>query len=244
MAAKKSGARVDVHALWGRQQAAERPKPVPLDQQGIVDAAIELADQGGLAAVSLRSVAAALGAGPMRLYGHVTTKDELLELMVDRIYAEIVSSGTEAGEWGKACIAIASQLREAVLAHEWLIDLLGGRPHQGPGALAFIELWLEALDRNPGFAGIDAVMDALRALNAYVIGALRTEVAERRAERESGLDKVAWQAADADHMAQVIATGRFPMVARVVRGASQPAPATVFQRGLDTVLAGVATASD
>ena len=244
MAARKSGARVDVHALWGRQQPAERSQPVPLDQRRIVDAAIALADQGGLAAVSLRSVAAALGAGPMRLYGHVTTKDELLELMVDRIYAEIVAPGTQAGEWRQACIAIAGRLREAVLAHEWLIDLLGGRPHQGPGALAFIELWLEALDRNPDFAGIDPVMDALRTLNAYVVGALRAEVAERRAERESGLDKLAWQAADADHMAQVIATGRFPMVARVVTEASQPAPATVFDRGLGAVLAGVTSASE
>ncbi len=78
-------------------------------------------------------------------------------------------------------------------------------------------------------------MDALRILNAYVLGAVRSEVAERRAERESGLDKTAWRAANSDHMAQVIATGRFPMIARVVAEASQPTPATIFERG---VLAG------
>lgn len=231
-------------ALWGRGQAAKRPNPIPLDRDRIVGAAITLADDGGLAAVSLRSVAAALGAGPMRLYGHVTTKDELLELMVDRIYGEIVLIGPADGDWRQASALIASRFREAALEHEWLVDLLGGRPHQGPGALAFIELWLAALDRGSAFADIDAVLDALRTLNAYVLGAVRSEVAERRAERDSGLDKAAWQATDAEHMAQVIATGRFPMIARVVAEASLPPSGSVFERGLALVLEGLSCSAD
>lgn len=229
-------------ALWGRQQAAKRPSPIPLDRDRIVSAAIKLADGGGLAAVSLRSVAAALGAGPMRLYGHVTTKDELLELMVDRIYGEVVRIGPVEGSWQQASAVIASRFREVILKHEWLVDLLGGRPHQGPGALAFTELWLASLDSGSAFPSIDAVMDALRTLNAYVLGAVRSEVAERRAERESGLDKAAWQAADAEHMAQVIATGRFPMIGRVVTEASSPSSGDSFERGLAAVLKGLGNA--
>lgn len=240
MTAKTPRPRIVVDALWGRQPAVRRPSPIPLDRDRIVSVAIELADGGGLAAVSLRSVAAALGAGPMRLYGYVTTKDELLELMVDRIHGEVVLIGPVKGSWQHATAAIAHRFREAALEHEWLVDLLGGRPHQGPGALAFIELWLASLDRDLAFADIDAVMDALRTLNAYVLGAVRNEVAERRAERDSGLDKAAWQAADAEHMAQVIATGRFPMIARVVSEVSHPAPDLIFERGLAAVLRGLA----
>lgn len=239
MAARTPGPKIDVDALWGRQQAAKRPSPIPLDRDRIVSAAIELADAGGLPAVSLRSVAAALSAGPMRLYGHVTTKDELLELMVDRIYGEIVLNGAAGGDWRQASAVIACRLRETALAHEWLVDLLGGRPHQGPGALAFIEIWLAALDRDSAFDDIDAVLDALRTLNAYVVGAVRSEVAERRAERDSGMDKAAWQAADAEHMAQVIATGRFPMIGRVVTDASTPSSGDSFRRGLAAVLRGL-----
>lgn len=235
--------KVDVDALWDHQADVKRPAPVPLDRNRIVAAAIKIADQGGLAAVSLRSVAGVLGAGPMRLYSHVTTKDELLELMVDRIYTEMVLGGSVTGDWRHASAAIALRLREAALTHDWLVDLLGGRPHQGPGALAFTEMWLAALDRNAYSKSIDGLMDALRTLNAYVLGAVRSEVAERRAERETGLSKATWQASDAEHMRRVIATGRFPMVARVVKDASLPEPGTVFARGLTAVLSGLANCS-
>lgn len=240
MTARSSKPKISVDALWGRQPAAKRPTPVPLDRDRIVTAAIELADRGGLEAVSLRSVAAVLGAGPMRLYSHLTTKDELLELMVDRLFGEMAIDSPVEGTWRDASVSIALRLREGALNHEWLMDLLGGRPHQGPGALAFIELWLAALDRDSVFAGIEAVMDALRTLNAYVLGAVRSEVAERRAERETGLDKKAWQAADVAHMKRVIATGRFPMIAKVVSEASQPTQQEIFKRGLTAVLGGVA----
>ena len=236
MVGKAGKPKVNIDALWGRRRGAKRPAPVPLDRDQIVFAALKLADEGGLAAVSLRSVAAVLGAGPMRLYGHLTTKDELLELMVDRVHGEMVKAGPAEGDWQAKSGAIALRLREAALRHEWLGDLLGGRPHQGPGALAFTELWLEALDAGSTFADINAVMDALRTLYAFVLGAIRSEVAERRAERESGLGKAASQAADAEHMAQVIGTGRFPMIARVMKGALQPTAQDTFERGLTAVL--------
>lgn len=239
MASRSNKPKVDVDSLWGRQRASKRRLPAPLDRERIVSAAIELADKGGLGAVSLRAVATALGAGPMRLYGHLTTKDELLELMVDRIYGEIAMEAPVDGSWQAASASMASRLRGAVLTHEWLVDLLGGRPHQGPGALAFTELWLGALDRNSAFGDIDGVMDALRTLSAYVLGAVRSEVAERRAERDTGLDKAAWQVSDAAHMKRVIATGRFPMIARVIGEGSQPPPDIVFQRGLAVVLNGL-----
>jgi AcrR family transcriptional regulator len=81
-----------VTPVWERPEPLTRPAPAPLSRELIVRAAIAIADDDGLAAVSVRKVAAALDAGPMRLYGYLSTKDELLELMVDAVYGEIMSA--------------------------------------------------------------------------------------------------------------------------------------------------------
>ena len=82
--------------VWDRPEPPTRP--VPLDRERIVGAAVALADEGGLEAVSLRKVAARLDAGPMRLYGYISTKQELFDLMVDEVYAEILPE-EEPGDW-------------------------------------------------------------------------------------------------------------------------------------------------
>jgi AcrR family transcriptional regulator len=213
---------------------------VPLSRDAIVRAAIAIADADGLGAVSLRKVAAALDAGPMRLYGYLSTKDELLDLMADAIYAEMAPDQASPRNWRDVLRSIAQATRQAARRHPWFVDLLGGRPHQGPNALAYLERSLAALHEAPGFERIDAVMQAAKTINAYVIGAIRNEASELRAERESGMDKPAWQAASWSYMERMIATGRFPTLARVVRDASHPPADVEFDLGLDCVLDGIA----
>ncbi|GAB3891720.1 hypothetical protein GCM10029964_065350 [Kibdelosporangium lantanae] len=81
--------------VWERPEPPSRPVLAPLSRELIVGAAIRLADADGLDAVSLRKVAAALDAGPMRLYGYIATKEELLDLMVDAVQAEIQPTGDD-----------------------------------------------------------------------------------------------------------------------------------------------------
>ena len=76
-------------------------------------AAIAIADSDGLAAVSLRKVGASLDAGPMRLYGYLSTKQELLDLMIDAVYGEIVSAGPIDGDWRDIFRTIAQRIRRA-----------------------------------------------------------------------------------------------------------------------------------
>ena len=153
-----------------------------------MQAAIRLADAGGLAAVSLRKVAAALDVGPMRLYGYIATKDELLDLMVDAVHAEIRPAGDS---WREVLRSRAETTRQATHHHEWLADLIGGRLTLGPHALARGDAVVAAL----GGIDVDTVMLVVDAVNAYVVGAVRREITERRAERSSGMDKKQWQAA-------------------------------------------------
>src|SRR5207249_11394109 len=111
-----------------------------------VRGAIGLADAEGLEGFSRRRVGAAVEAGPIRLYGYLSTKDELLDLMVDAVYDEILppQPPEPPADWRAAVRAIALRTRDAARRHEWFADLLGGRPHLGPRALAYQETVLAA----------------------------------------------------------------------------------------------------
>jgi AcrR family transcriptional regulator len=220
--------------VWDRPEPPTRP--VPLDQERIVAAAVALADEGGLDEVSLRKVAARLNAGPMRLYGYISTKQDLFDLMVDEVYAEILPQERPA-DWREALRTIAHRTRDAALRHEWLADLLGGRPALGPNALAVGEARLAALE---GVADIDTAMRAVETVGAYVIGAIRREIANLRAERATGLSKHDWQRASGPHLTNMLATGRFPALAKAVYDGTDMDAEATFETGLDWVLDAVA----
>ncbi|WP_033287964.1 TetR/AcrR family transcriptional regulator [Amycolatopsis jejuensis] len=223
--------------VWERPEPPERAAPVPLSRAHIVETACALADSGGLEAVSLRKVAAALGAGPMRLYGYLGTKEELLDLMVDAVYAEIPLPDPATG-WRPALRALAHACRAAAQRHEWFADLLGGRPSLGPHALAYLEASLAAA---ADLAELNDAMIAVFTVHAYVAGAVRSEIVERRLARETGLDEEAWQRASGPYLERMFATGHYPALARSVRDADHLDPDTIFDAGLDRIFTGLAT---
>ncbi|MBQ1020737.1 TetR/AcrR family transcriptional regulator C-terminal domain-containing protein [Micromonospora sp. D93] len=210
--------------------------PVPLDREQIIAAALALADEGGLEAVSVRKVAARLNAGPMRLYGYISSKDELFDLMVDEVHAEILPP-EQPGDWREALRVLAHRTRQAALRHVWLVDLLGGRPTLGPNGLAVTEATLAALD---GLADIDTVLRAVGTVSAYVTGAIRHEIANLRAERATGLSKRDWQRASGPHVMKMLATGRFPALSKAVHDGTEVDAEESFATGLDWVLDAVA----
>ncbi|MEU6070087.1 TetR/AcrR family transcriptional regulator C-terminal domain-containing protein [Streptomyces sp. NPDC047082] len=185
-----------------------------------------------LEAVSLRKVAARLNAGPMRLYGYISTKEELFDLMVDAVQAEILPE-EQPGDWREALCILAHRTRQAALRHEWLADLLGGRPTLGPNGLAVTEAKLAALD---GLADIDTVMRAVETVSAYFTGAIRREIANLRAERATGLSK----RASGPHVTRMLATGRFPALTKAVYDGTDVDAEASFATGLDWVLDAVA----
>ncbi|WP_163509499.1 TetR/AcrR family transcriptional regulator [Fodinicola acaciae] len=219
--------------IWDRPEPPSRPALAPLSRERIVRAAIALADEHGLEAVSLRKVAAALDAGPMRLYGYLATKQELLDLLVDAVYAEIRPVGDD---WQSLLRSHARQLRAAARRHEWLADLLGGRPQLGPNAMASGEAVLAGLAE----LDLDAVMPVMAAVTAYVTGAVRREIAELRAERSTGMDERQWQAATGPYLRRIFASGRFPALEKVVRDAVHLTADETFELGLDYVIDGIA----
>ncbi|MEW1691562.1 TetR/AcrR family transcriptional regulator [Streptomyces sp. NPDC091265] len=220
--------------VWDRPEPPTRP--APLDRERIVAAALALADEGGLEAVSVRKVAARLDAGPMRLYRYISTKEELFDLMVDEVQAEILPE-ERPGDWREAMRVLAHRTRQAALRHPWLADLLGGRPAFGPNGLAVAEATLSAFD---GVADIDTVMRAVETVSAYFNGAIRREITNLRAEHVTGLSKHDWQRARGPHLTKMLATGRFPALAKAVHDGTDVDAETSFATGLDWVLDAVA----
>ena len=230
----------EITSIWDRVEPISRLAPGPMSRNRIVRAAVRLADEGGFEAVSLRSVAAKLGSGPMRLYAYLATKEELLDLMTDEVYRELLLEGDLPGGWRRAMKTHAERMRNICRKHPWFVRLLGNRPHMGPNGLRHLESVLASLYRSTEFLSIDEVLQALRTLNAYLLGAIHAEAYDVVFERESGLTKSEWQIAMAPHLERMIGTGRFPTLAKLLVEATHPSRDDQFRAGLECVLDGIA----
>jgi AcrR family transcriptional regulator len=116
--------------IWARPEPGARRSRFSRDQ--IAAAALVIADAEGFEAVSIRRVAAALGAGTMSLYRYISAKSDLVALMDDAIMGEaLIPDGQLPAGWREALAAIARSTRAALLAHPWAVP---SRP--GPGGPA------------------------------------------------------------------------------------------------------------
>jgi hypothetical protein len=132
--------------------------------------------------------------------------------------------------------------RDATNRHPWFVDLFGGRPHQGPNALVYLEASLAALHDTPGFGNIDDVLRAIRTVNAFIFGGVKSEAAEYRQCEERCQTKAEWQEATSAYILRMIATGRFPTIDAVVRTASISDGELGFEKDFQIVLDGIALA--
>jgi AcrR family transcriptional regulator len=230
--------------LWRAPAAAARPGPKPsLDVGRIVAAAVRLADAEGLAAVSMRRVAAEIGVGAMTLYSHVPGKGELVDLMLDAVLGELYpdEQAVTAGAWRARLTAMARANWDFFLRHPWALHVATGRPPLGPGLMRKYELELRAVD---GLGLSEIQMDLLVTLvNGFVRGTAGGVQEKADAERLTGITEDQWWAATEPYVAQVFDAERFPTAARVgpVAGAEVGAydPARSFEFGLDRLLDGV-----
>ncbi len=138
-----------------------------IDQERIIDAAMSFADTEGIAPLSIRRLAGRLDVGAMSIYHYVPNKDAILDLMVDRVFAEIDLPGVDQF-WKEALWTRCVSMRQALHRHSWAIGLMDSRRAPGPATLAHHEAVLECL-RSAGFS-IEATAHTFALLDAYVYG--------------------------------------------------------------------------
>jgi AcrR family transcriptional regulator len=164
---------------------AQRPN---LNRARIIDAAARVADRGGLAGVSMRSVGTELGVEAMSLYHHIDGKDALLDDLADWVFLAIPVPGLDA-PWRAAMTARAAGARLALSEHPWALGLIESRRAAGPALLRHHDGVLGCLRRN-GFS-VALAAHAISVLDAYVYGFVLTEVNLPMAADESAEDFVA-----------------------------------------------------
>src|SRR5258705_2577746 len=125
----------DSATLWGPVARSGFGRPAAHSRDEITAAAIAIADTDGLAAVSIRRVAAAVGAGAMSLYSYVPDKETLIELMIDRVGGE-VELAKPTGRPLDDLRDYARSLRAMMRRHSWLPAALTGRQTIGPNTIA------------------------------------------------------------------------------------------------------------
>lgn len=194
----------------------------------------------------MRRIARELNAGTMSLYWHITSKEQLLDLMIDSIQGKM-RAPDPSGDWRNDLRTLAWTTRSVLHSHRWMMDFLGGRPPMGPKSLRNVERTLACLDGlglAPGTA-----MDIVITLATYVHGAVLREVQEANADvyqlqQSAGLSEAEISELIGTFTARLRETGRFPHMLAVIDSGVDPDAAETrdarFEFGLDCLLNGIA----
>jgi AcrR family transcriptional regulator len=231
--------------LWRDPAAVPRHGPQrSLDLAAVVAAATAIARDHGLAALTMRRVAQALGVVPMTLYTYVPGKAELLDLMLDAAYAGMRRTDTSGAPWRHRLAAIADENRALYEDHPWAVSVSTGRPPLGPGSIAKYEYELSAL---AGLGLSDVEMDdCLTYLLGFVQANARAVHDARAAQRVTALSDPQWWEVAGPVLARYLDPDRFPLATRVGAAAGEAHgsaydPDHAYQFGLRRVLDGLTT---
>jgi DNA-binding transcriptional regulator YhcF (GntR family) len=219
------------------------PPDAALTPARIVGAAIAIADQEGLAGLSMRRVATELGSATMALYRHVADKDDLVLRMLDAAMGEW-HAPVHAPEGWRARLEIAArQLWALFRRHPWLAPAMSmTRPQPLAGGMAYSE-WTLAAAYDSGADEVTAFTVYLTLFN-YVRGTAVNLEPEVEAEAASGMNPDEWMDTQAPALRAIAAGGGFPMVERMLSTAYDFDLDVLFEFGLQRLLDGLAAVID
>jgi AcrR family transcriptional regulator len=211
--------------VWLRERRTGVGRPAERSRAEVTTAAIVLADREGLAAVSMRRVAAELGTGAASLYRYVDSRDDLLDLMVDEVAAgyELPAPG---GPWLAGLLEVCRQGRELMLRHGWLPELVLTRATLGPRGADLLEHVLAVLAGHP--ADVGRKLEAFAVMNTLTAALALNELNGSAGARQR----------QGAYLAHVVAAGRHAhLTAALTSG--PPVPAPRFEDTLSRVLVGL-----
>lgn len=160
--------------LWQRLDLTSTKRP-RLSALQIATAGVTIADRDGLAALSMRKVADALGAGTMSLYHYVKTRDELLMLMHDTVIGELELPPVPVEDWRSEMVRVGTRMRATAARHPWISELpFPSDP--GPNFTA-LRTYLQRVDYE-GLT-VNQAIDLIRTVLAFVHGIIAMEASEQ-----------------------------------------------------------------
>ena len=216
------------------------PRPRELSRDQIVRAAVAVADDGGASALTMAAVAERLGSyTAMALYRYVSSKDGLIDLMLDNVVAEVQLPSPPSRNWRTDIYALAIRTWEMVMRHGWYAQLVYRRPPLGPNMMRRTEAMLEILTRRGASAG--NAMTYAAVIDRHIFGSALQAVEERAMEQRYGI-------ASADELADAItavsdlaaATGSYPILAAWMTDPQIATPTEQFELSLGFLLDGIA----
>ena len=238
--------------LWGRRSGGTRgPKP-GLSVEAIVRTAVAVADAEGLDAVSMARVANELGFTTMSLYRHVTSKDELLQLMWNASAEGAEELALEGDGWRARLRNWALVQREMLDRHRWITQMPMAAPPMAPNSLTFVEKGLEALDVS-GLADADKLR-VIGLISSYTLSEARMANDAARAAQhastltDAGTPNPSWTFELL--LRELIDQPTFPRLHRIAwsedvgDGPSGSDEQEEYEFGLDRILDGVQTLID
>lgn len=213
-------------------------RPQPLQREGIVARALDLADREGVAAVTIRRLARELGVTPMSLYRHVRNKDDLLDAMLERMLGALALPSTALESPLGDLRALLYALRDLLMAHPAGGPLISRRFMPAGNALRALEHALDIL-RRAGFDPEQAYLVFEQMLQQTVV----LVAAEQEALADGPLQRAENEAKWRIFLA-ALPPGEYP---RIVEAAPSIAACrdreTHFRFGVDLLLAGIAAMS-
>jgi AcrR family transcriptional regulator len=226
-------------SIWTRPDRRSRG-PVPQHSRAeIVAAATALARTGGLAAVSMRAVAAALDTGAGSLYRYLSSRDDLLDLMVDAALGELPLDRPLTGDWLDDLVGLARDQLELYRRHPWLVDATRRAVAFGPQTVRYFErcLCIMAPLPNAPNTKMEAVAVLTGVVSLFATPAAMTPPSDDPAALEEK------RAAAAALFALVDPQTHPHLTAAFTSPAAPPAAPDLFERTARSVLRGLLGAS-
>jgi AcrR family transcriptional regulator len=232
--------------IWARPEPAGRKPRFTREQ--IAEAALRIADTEGFEAVTMKRIAAELGAATMTLYYYVRNKADIVTLMQDAILADLlVPEADLRSGWRPATAAIARRTRSALLAHPWSPTALTDVTF-GPNALRHMEQNLATLADTR--LARQEKFELIAAVDAYVLGASLHAIESLSRADLARADPAAATAA-IGYGLRLLETGEFPYLSALNEQPPDAEPAgpamtddalaDQFERGLAALLDGLAS---
>jgi AcrR family transcriptional regulator len=211
---------------------ATRTEPrLPLSRDRILRAALALADESGIEALTMRKLGRTLGFEAMSLYNHVANKDDLLDGTLDLILEES-ELPSPAGAWDAAIRSSAISVHEALRRHPWACNVIMAPAHIRPARLRYMDSLLGRL-REAGFSA-ETTYHAYHVLDAHIFGFSLWQTSHTYAASQ-----VTNMAAELDRM---IPADEFPYLHEHGRQHLADGPhreVSAFEFGLDFILEGL-----